>query len=397
MTIFFVIALNTCGMSNFNLLDPATIYDGRSTDAYFLRTEETLDHAEVDPSVTIEVTADQFPTGEWEVFAGLESVVELLEGHPVTVQALPEGRVFDGGPVMRLEGRYRALARFETAILGLLSQASGFATRAMQARMAAPEATLVSFGSRHLHPGIAPVLERSALLAGFDGISNVAAGEALDREASGTMPHALIICYGRGNQEEAWAAFDEAVDPTVPRIALCDTFSDEVDEVLRAAETLGESLESVRIDTTGSRRGDFRHILREIRWELDSNGYEHVDLFASGGIDVEAISKLSDVVEGFGVGSYITNADPIDFALDIVEVDGAPLAKRGKLSGKKSVYRTRTGDHAIQLTDTPDPDGAESLLTPALEAGRKLMDFDLDRARDRALADAELVGFGTAD
>ncbi len=90
------------------------------------------------------------------------------------------------------------------------------------------------------------MVERSALIAGLDGFSHVATGKILERDASGTMPHALLICFGKGNQEEAWRAFDEAVDADVPRVALCDTYSDEVDEVLRAAEVLGDSLDSVR-------------------------------------------------------------------------------------------------------------------------------------------------------
>ncbi|MCS4540811.1 MAG: nicotinate phosphoribosyltransferase, partial [Euryarchaeota archaeon] len=43
--------------------------------------------------------------------------------------------------------------------------------------------------------------------------------------------------------------------------------------------------------------------------------------------------------DAFGVGTYISGAPPVDFALDIVQVNGKPAAKRGKLSGKKQVYR----------------------------------------------------------
>lgn len=46
-------------------------------------------------------------------------------------------------------------------------------------------------------------------------------------EPSGTMPHALMLSFGKGNQEEAWSAFNEGVADTVPRIALCDTYTDE--------------------------------------------------------------------------------------------------------------------------------------------------------------------------
>ncbi|WP_435076300.1 nicotinate phosphoribosyltransferase [Halococcus sp. AFM35] len=376
---------------SFDVISPATIREGRATDAYFERTVETLEHAEKNPRVVAEVTADQFPTDDFEVFAGVADAARLLAGRGVDIDALAEGRLFDGGPVMSIEGPYLAFARLETALLGFLSHASGMATNALRARRAAPDASLLSFGARHVHPSIAAVVERSALLGGFDGFSHVAAGELLDREASGTMPHALVIAFGKGNQEGAWTAFDEAVPESVPRVTLCDTYSDEVDEVLRAADALGESLDSVRIDTTSSRRGDIRHIIREVRWELDAHGREDVEVFVSGGLDPDALRALRDVAAGFGVGGYVSNADPVDFALDIVEVEGEPAAKRGKLSGKKQVYRTDEGGHHVALAGH-ESDG-EPLLSPLVRDGDLVREFDLDAATDRAREDAKAVGF----
>ncbi|GAA0466509.1 nicotinate phosphoribosyltransferase [Halococcus dombrowskii] len=375
----------------FDIVTPETIREGRATDAYFERTVETLDHAGKNPHVVAEVTADQFPTGEFEVFAGIADAARLLDGCDVAVDALREGQLFDGGPVMSIEGSYLDFARLETALLGFLSQASGMATNALRARRTAPDASLLSFGARHVHPSIAAVVERSALLGGFDGFSHVAAGELLGREASGTMPHALVIAFGKGNQEAAWTAFDEAVADSVPRITLCDTYSDEADEVLRAADALGENLDSVRIDTTGSRRGDIRHIIREVRWELDARGREDVEVFVSGGLDPDALRDLRDVAAGFGVGGYVSNADPVDFALDIVAIDGEPAAKRGKLSGKKQVYRTDDGGHHVALAGTES--AGEPLLEPLLRDGELVREFDLDAAIDRASADAAAVDF----
>lgn len=377
----------------FGTVSAAAIREGTATDAYFERTERTLEHAGKNPQVVVEVTVDQFPTGEFDVFTGIEDVARLLEGRNVDVDAVREGRLFDGGPVMRIEGPYLEFARFETSILGFLSQASGYATNALRARRAAPDSQVLSFGARHVHPAITPLVERAGLLAGMDGISHVAAGEVLGREAGGTMPHALLLCFGKGNQEAAWLAFDEAVDDEVPRVALCDTFTDEVDETLRAAEALGEDLDSVRIDTTRSRRGDFRHILKELRWELDAIGREDVDLFVSGGITPETMHELRDVAEGFGIGSYVTDADPLDFALDIVAIEGDAISKRGKLSGVKDVYRTADGGHHVGLAHREGPADGEALLEPLIRDGEIVREFDLDAATERVAADAELVGF----
>jgi nicotinate phosphoribosyltransferase len=385
-------------MTDFDIVPPEAIREGRAADAYFERTAEALRAADRNPEVVAEVTADQFPTGEFELFAGLKDAIALLEGLPVDVDAMPEGRLFDGGPVLRIEGPYLAFARFETSLLGFLSHASGVATAALEARLAAPDAQVLSFGARHVHPSIAGMVERSALVAGLDGFSHVAAGDLLGREASGTMPHALVIVFGRGGQEPAWRAFDAAVPEDVPRVALCDTYSDEVDETLRAAAALGDRLDAVRLDTTRSRRGDFRHILKEARWELDVRGYDDVDLFVSGGLAPSDLRRLRDVASGFGVGGYVSNADPLDFALDLVEVDGKPAAKRGKLSGAKQAFRTDDGGHLVALADADPPADAEPLLRPVLRDGEVVddadLDPDLDAVAERALADAAAVGFG---
>ncbi|MCU4926550.1 nicotinate phosphoribosyltransferase [Halobacteria archaeon AArc-dxtr1] len=403
-------------MSNpFDTVPSEAILEGTATDAYFERTQTTLEHAEKDPHVVAEVTADQFPTGAFEVFTGVREVATLLSGRSLDVDALPDGQLFDGGPVMRIEGPYREFAELETSLLGFLSQPSAFATAALEARRAAPDSLALSFGARHVHPAIAATVERAALLAGFDGFSHVAAGELLDREPSGTMPHALVFAFGQGNQADAWTAFDEAVPEDVPRIVLVDTFWDEKAESLLAAETLGDRLDGVRIDTTGSRRGDFRHILREVRWELDARGHDDVDIFCSGGITPETMRELRDVADGFGVGSHVTNADPVDFSLDIVELGNEPISKRGKLSGVKDVYRTPDGGHHVALADaasagesgsesdatargtTAAPADGEALLEPLIRDGEIVREFDLDAASDRCLADAEAVEFDNSN
>jgi len=382
-------------MAEFDIVDPAAIAEGRATDAYFDRTVETLEHAGRNPTVTAEVTADQFPSGNWGLLAGLKDAAHLLEGRAIDVDALLEGQLFDGGPVLRIQGPYLEFCRLETALLGFLSHATGVATAALEARLAAPDATVLSFGTRHVHPSIGAMVERSALLGGLDGISNVAGGEVIGHEAGGTMPHALIICFGRGNQEAAWQAFDEAVAPEVPRVALVDTYDDEVEEAIRAAEAV-DGLESVRIDTTSSRRGDFRHILREVRDKLDARGYEDVDIFASGGLDPATMRTVRDVADGFGVGGYVSNADPVDYALDITALEGEPATKKGKLDGPREVYRTAEGEHLNLRADEPAPDDGEALLEPLIRGGDLVRNFEIDEGAERALADAEAVGLAEA-
>jgi nicotinate phosphoribosyltransferase len=326
----------------FNVTPTSDIISGVATDAYFLRTEETLEEMGENPDVVAEISADQFQDETFEVLAGVDNAAKLLSeaSNEIVVESLPEGSLFNGGPVMRIRGPYLEFARYETSLLGFLSHASGIATAAYRSVQASDgDASVLSFGARHVHPSIAPLVERSSLIAGVDGFSHASAGKLLEREASGTMPHALMLCSGKGQQEKAWSAFNDAVDDDIPRIILCDTFTDEKDEVLRAVEELGDDIDGVRLDTTGSRRGDFKHIIKEVNWALEQVGRDDVDVFVSGGLGPDDISELKPFVDGFGIGSYISNADPVDFSLDIVELNGKSTSKRGKNEGEKFVCR----------------------------------------------------------
>jgi len=44
-------------------------------------------------------------------------------------------------------------------------------------------------------------------------------------------------------------------------------------------------------------------------------------------------------VDAFGVGTAISGAKVLDFSLDIVEIEGKKISKRGKMSGAKKVIR----------------------------------------------------------
>ncbi len=292
----------------------------------------------VNKKVVAEVSAKSLPNGyKWAIFAGLEEALKLLEGLDIDVYALPEGSVFyPDEPVLIVEGNYKEFCIYETALLGFLSQASGIATKAARFKKLAGDKKVLSFGVRRMHPAIAPMIDRAAYIGGADGFSCYLAERFTGEKAIGTMPHALILILG--DQLLAWKYFDEVIEKDVPRIALIDTFYDEKVEAVMAAENIN-NLYGVRLDTPSSRRGDFRKIIEEVRWELDIRGYKDVKIFVSGGIEEEDVRKLRDVVDGFGIGTAISNAPTIDFSLDIVEVDGKPIAKRGKKSGRKTIYR----------------------------------------------------------
>jgi nicotinate phosphoribosyltransferase len=380
---------------NFLIVRDEDIKKGLATDIYFLRTEEILKAKEKNPTVVAEVTISSMKN--WAVLAGLEDAANLLEGLPIDVYAMDEGSIFYvREPVLRIEGRYLDFARYETSLLGFLCHESGIATKAARVKYAAGDRKVISFGTRRQHPALAAVVERSAIIGGADGISNVMGGKIIGKEAAGTIPHSLIIIMG--DQREAWRAFDEVISPDVPRICLIDTYYDEKTEAIMAAETLKDRLKLVRLDTPASRRGNFKEIIKEVRWELDIRGFKNVGIFATGGIDEDDILELKDLVEMFGVGSAIAGAKPLDFALDIVEVEGRPAAKRGKYGGKKQVYRDwNTLEDKIVL-DLGNKDGnkdkkvdGEPLLRPIIKDGKIVKEFSLNDARSLLLRELDMI------
>ncbi len=320
------------------------IKKGRTTDVYFTRTEKILREKNIHNNSVAEFTVSSLPDGyKWAIFGGLEETVELLKGKNVDLYAFPEGTLFKSRdvngvlvPVMYIVGDYVEFAIYETPVLGFLCQTTGVMTKSARVRIAAGDSLVLSFGIRRMHPALAPMIDRAAYIGGCDGVSSIIGAETIGQPPKGTMPHALMITMG---EDEAWKAYDELMPPEVPRIALIDTFGDEKFEAIKAAEIF-KKLQAVRLDTPGSRRGNFPAIIREVRWELDIRGYKDVGIFVSGGLDEKTIPELKKAgATGFGVGTSISNAPTVDFAMDIVEIDGKPSAKRGKFGGRKDTYR----------------------------------------------------------
>lgn len=364
-------------MRRFLIVEEERVKRGECTDVYFLRVEEILRKEGLDPLVSMEVSASSLDNG-WGLFCGLSDVLSLFEGIPATIHAMPEGTLFyPNEPVLRITGRYCDICRYETAMLGFLCHSSGVATAAARAKEAAGRSRIYSFGSRRQHPAIAAMIERAAWIGGVDGVSNISAPEGIP--LVGTMPHAFVICHR--SVEDAFRAFDRYAPEEVPRIMLCDTHCDEKREAVAAAIA---GADGVRLDTPRSRRGDMRAILEEVRWELDAAGFRDVKILLSGGVTIEDLQRYRDLVDAFGIGGEIANAKVIDFALDIVEIDGSPYAKRGKRSGEKMVYMLPDGSHRTLPLHVPPPEGGTPLLECFMKEGKVLKSSDMDVARERA-------------
>jgi nicotinate phosphoribosyltransferase len=377
----------------FHVAETRDILEGRITDVYFERALKILKKKGINPVVKAEIIAKGFPqNAPWALFAGLEEALFLMKQLPIKVRSMKEGTLFYPlEPVVEIEGRYQDFCIYETAILGLFCQASGIATKAARFKNLAGERLVISFGARRMHPILAPMIERNAYIGGCDGVAVVKSGELIGEDPMGTVPHALILCFG--STSEAMKAYDDVLEPKYKRVALIDTFLDEKFECLNVAEELGKRLFAVRFDTPSSRRGNFYRLIEETRWEMDLRGHNHVKFYVSGGIREEDIAVLNPLVDGYGIGTSISNAPVIDYSMDIMEIDGKPIAKRGKWSGSKRVLRcpqcgsgkivsNRKGQHKCDCGKK-----LEDILVPVLDKGKQLIKTESpEKIRKKVLA-----------
>lgn len=313
---------------------PADWLDGQTADVYFLRTVEILKKEGINPCVTMEV----FPRRDG-ILCGIEEVKALLKqvlpAGKSEVWALEEGQSFSRKEVvLRISAPYEDFGVYETCYLGILAHCSGWATAARECVQAARGLPVLSFGARHVHPSVVATMEYCAIVGGCTGCASTAGARLAGMKPVGTIPHALIIIMG--STAAATLAFDREMDPEVPRIALVDTFEDEVRESVAVAKAMKGRLFGVRLDTPSERGRVTAELVKEVRAWLDLEGFKDVRIAASGGLDPERIRYFLNEgapVDLFAVGGYISDARPLDFTADLHEVDGRPIAKRGRMPG----------------------------------------------------------------
>jgi len=326
------------------------ILSGDSADVYFARADRILEVEGLDPVVTMEVFARR-----GGVLCGIDEAKNLL-GHVLArttdgearLEALADGdHITPKEVVLRIRARYRQFGLYETAMLGMLAQSTGWATAARECVEGAAPEPVISFGARHVHPDITDVLDYAAIVGGCVGASTPAGARLAGLAPTGTMPHSLVLIFG--DTVKAAEAFDRDLGPDVPRIVLVDTFRDEAEEALRVAHALGDRLYGIRLDTPSERGRVTADLVHEVRARLDQEGYRHVKIVVSGGLDPDRIRYFKEAgapVDSFAVGSYISGATPIDFTADIKEIDGTPIAKRGRIPGVTDAPRLQVVDLA---------------------------------------------------
>ncbi len=342
------------------------------TDKYFIHARKILAAEGLNPRVTMQVFIRRGPA---RVFGVDEAVAILgkyttLEEHGGRVLALPEGSEFaPAEPLMHIEGPIQDFIELETMYLGVLSARTTEAAdkrsvspeavgrHAAAIREAAPGKFIMYFGARHWHWSMDAAITKAVIEAGFDATStDIGARSAGLEQGVGTIPHALVLAFAHAHGREratleATRAFHRHIEAGVPRIALVDTFSREIDDAVATAKALGGALDAVRLDTAGeviAQGGapfDGRTFITgpgvtvtstlAVRKALDAAGFEDVNIVLSSGFGkldklrtfVQAEREHGRLFESLGIGGVFEAR----FATaDIVQVEGRDLAKCGR-------------------------------------------------------------------
>lgn len=381
------------------------------TDLYQLNMMQAYEEAGMTETAVFEFFVRKLPpTRNFLVAAGLAQVVDFLETAAFTdreiawldsehrfseaflkrlggfrftgdVDAVAEGEiVFPDEPLLRVVAPLPEAQLVETRIMNLLHFQTVIASKAARLRLAAGDKALVDFGLRRAHGAEAGLMAaRASYLAGFDATATVEAGRRFGVPISGTMAHSFVQAHD--DEVESFRSFARARPDSVT--LLIDTYDTEAaaGKIVALAPKLaaeGIPLRGVRLDS-----GDLGAHAVKVRAILDAGGLQDVQIFASGGLEENAVAALvaqGAPIDGFGIGTSLTtsqDAPALDCAYKLQEFAGKPKRKlsEGKATwpGRKQVYRRfdsegRPAGDLLTLTD--DPQEGTPLLNPVMRAGR---------------------------
>jgi len=324
---------------------------GWYTDAYFNHARATLLADGRHPNVVMQVFQKNHAWlgGTDEAIAILRLCADEPDG--LTIRALHDGdRIEPWETVLTIEGDYTTFAHLETVYLGALARRTLITTNVVRVLEAANGKPIIFMPARHDHQRVQAGDGYAAYVAGQ--VTGREIGVTSDAQASwwggrgiGTVPHSLIAAYD-GDTVLAARKFAEWAPPEMSVTVLVDFENDSVRTALEVAEALGERLWGIRLDTAETlvdrslweELGDFtptgvnEHLVRKVRDALDSAGFGHVRIVASGGFTVEKIRAFEEhgvAVDAYGVGSSLIRGAN-DFTADVVLTDGRPSAKFGR-------------------------------------------------------------------
>ena len=299
------------------------------------------------------------------------------------IHAMPEGTIFfPNEPILRVTAPLPQGQLIESRAMNILHFQTLVASKAARVMLAAGKRPVVDFGFRRAHGAEAGLMAaRASYITGFAGTATVLAEKRFGIPTFGTMAHSFIEAH-----DDELAAFENFARSRPNNITLLiDTYDTEAAarKVIALAQRLkqaGITIRAVRLDS-----GDLVALSKSVRHILDAGGSPDITIFASGGLDEDAIDSMLRAgapIDGFGVGTSLTTSSDVpalDCAYKLQEYAGLPRRKRssGKLTwpGRKQVWRSfdpdgrMTGD-MIGLDG--DTHAGEPLLRLVMQNGRRV-------------------------
>lgn len=367
--------------------------------------------------------------GGYTIFAGLESVLEILEGlkfsasdiayleqhdfEPSFLEYLKEFRfrgeiysskegdvVFSNRPILQVEANIIEAQIVETVLLNILNFQTLVATKASRIRQSALDNTLLDMGLRRAHATGGYYATRAAVIGGFDSTSNVKAAKDFNIPCSGTMAHSYIQSYG----DELEAFRDFARIRPKQCVLLMDNYNTlksglpNAVVVAKEMESRGGRLMGVRLDS-----GDLAYLAKKTRQMLDEANLGYVKIVASNQLDEFVINSLKEQgapIDIFGVGTNLVTGKPdasLGGVYKLSEFNGDPRIKLSEnivkttLPFKKQVFRMLDengmfyGADAIALAS----EGGITKMTHPFDRTKNL---DLDRFKHEPLLEKVMDG-----
>ncbi len=270
-----------------------------------------------------------------------------------TIRSAVEGDlVFNGEPIMQVEGPLADCQLVETAILNVVNYQTLIATKASRIKSVVGNDALLEFGTRRAQEMSAAIWgTRAAYIGGFDATSNVRAGKIFGIPISGTHAHALVQYYR--NDYDAFKAYAQTHHDCVFLVDTYDTLKSGVPNAIRVAKEMGDQINflGVRIDS-----GDMAYLSKRVREQLDEAGFPNAKVYASNDLDEKTIQNLKmqgAKIDVWGVGTKLITAydqPALGAVYKMVSIEGSDgkMVDTIKLSnnvekvstpGKKQVWR----------------------------------------------------------
>ncbi|MFD2705331.1 nicotinate phosphoribosyltransferase [Salibacterium lacus] len=327
--------------------------EGWFSAVYFLKTREIAEKYKPSENVTM-----QFFQKKHAVLCGTDEVIALIKTfaknpEDLVIHSLEDGdKVEPYETVLTIEGPYPNFGHLEGLIDGIFARRTSVATNVYNvvkaARKSGARKPVIFMGDRDDHFTQQAGDGYSAYIGGSKAQATHAMSEWWGKEGMGTMPHALIQLF-EGDVVAASYAYKETY-PDDDLMALVDYNNDVIMDSLKLAREFGYELKGVRVDTSNHMvdqyfcrhpevmgafdpRGANPKLLFALREALDEEGYQHVQILASGGFTAEKINEYEDMnvpIDLYGVGSSLLEIH-IGFTGDNVKINDKDEAKAGRV------------------------------------------------------------------